>query len=231
MSSELEARLAQALRGLAPTAGETARARAAALDALTPVPKRARARVVGGGFLIAATVTAGAGMAATGQLVPTVERPSITQPALVVPAGAPAVAALVGDRAWVATASGDRTSRPATAVELSPAGLFVAFGSPGALSATELDGDQRWRVRVPGEVVSIAWAPYPTYIAYVVRRGARHDVRVIWANGRHDRLIARDVSSRQPRWRADTGALDYVGADGRTWTWEREPDRLRPRSR
>jgi hypothetical protein len=136
---------------------------------------------------------------------------------------------LSGGRAWVLTASGQRVSRPASAVELSPAGLFVAFGQAGALIATELDGAERWRVAVHGEVVRIAWAPYPTYIAYVVHAGRRYDLRVIWANGRHDRLAAANVAPVRPRWRADTGALDYVRADGRAWVWEREPDRRHPR--
>ena len=227
MSSELEARLVRALASLTPTSHERARARAGILAAVTHVRRRGRVRVVGGGLLAAATITAGAGVAATGHLVPGAHRSPVAPADLVVPDGAPAVTALADGRAWVVTASGVRTSRPASAVELSPAGLFVAFGERGGLLAAELDGDVRWRAAVDGEVVRIAWAPYPTYIAYVVHHGERYDLRVIWANGRHDRLIAPDIAPTGPRWRSDTGALDYVRADGRAWTWVREPDVLR----
>ncbi len=230
MSSDCEARLIRALAGLTPPPTAAARVRATVLASVMPSRRRGRARAVGGGLLAAATITAGAGMAATGNLVPGMRQSAVAPPDLVVPVGAPAVTALAGGRAWVATIAGETISRPASAVELSPAGLFVAFGERGALVAAELDGVVRWRTPVDGEVVQIAWAPYPTYIAYVVRRGGRHDLRVIWANGRHDRRVARDVAPTRPHWRSDTGALDYVGADGRAWTWEREPDILRPRS-
>ena len=229
MSSELEARLARALAGLTPAADVTERARARALAGVACAPRRRRSPTAGVGAL-AAVVAAGAGMAATGRLVPGADTQARRAPASATPAAVPAVS-LTDGRAWVTQASGARISRAASAVVLSPAALFVAFGERGGLVAAELDGDVRWRVVVRGEVVQIAWAPYPTYIAYVVRVGARHDLRVIWANGRHDRLVARMVSSLMPRWRADTGAIDYLGADGRAWTWEREPDRVRARTR
>lgn len=228
MSSELEDRLVRALAGVAPAAAATEQARARALGAVASVPRRRRSPVAGVGAL-AAILAAGAGMAATGRLVPSSDTPGRHPPASAMQSAAPAVE-LTGGRAWVTRASGARISRRASAVELSPAAVFVAFGERGALVASELDGDVRWRVVVRGEVLRIAWAPYPTYIAYVVRTGERHDLRVIWANGRNDRLVARAVAPLMPRWRADTGALDYLGADGRAWTWEREPDRVRPRT-
>ncbi len=227
MSSDLEARLVRAFARVAPTPEETERVRARVLGATTPFPRRRRVHVLGGGVL-AAVIAAGVGMAAAGRLVPGTHAPTAKTPTLATPVR-PAAVVLTDGHAWVTRASGARISRPASAVELSPAALFVAFGERGALVAAELDGDVRWRVEVRGEVVQIAWAPYPTYIAYVVRSAGRHDLRVIWANGRHDRLVARDVAAARPRWRLDTGALDYADADGRDWTWEREPDRLRPR--
>ena len=227
MSSDLEALLVRAFARVAPTFDETERVRARVLGAAPPGPRRRRVHVVGGGVL-ATVIAAGVGMAATGRLVPGTYAPTSSAAKVVTSAGAPAVV-LIDGRAWVSRASGARISRPASAVELSPAALFVAFGERDALVAAELDGEVRWRVAVRGEVVQIAWAPYPTYIAYVVRTAGRHDLRVIWANGRHDRMVARDVAAARPRWRLDTGALDYADADGRTWTWEREPDRLRPR--
>jgi hypothetical protein len=183
---------------------------------------------LGGGLVAAVMITTGAGMAATGNLIPATRAPAPEPPQLVVPAGRSAAVGLADGRAWVVAAAGSRQSRAATVVELSPAGLFVAFGMRGSLVASELGGATRWRAAVPGEVVQIAWAPYPTYIAYIVRRGERHDLRVIWANGRNDRLVARDVAPGA-RWRADTGAVFYQARDGGAWMWEREPDRLVPR--
>lgn len=226
MRSDLDVRLARALTGMEPTPQASARARSAVLASVAPL-RRARARIVVVALAGAATIVAGAGVAGQGYLTPGSRQVEVESPDLVVPDGTSAVTTLAGGRAWVATSSGRRTSRPATAVEVSPAGLFVAYGERDGLVAAELDGDVRWRIAVAGEVVRIAWAPYPTYIAYVVRRGGQYDLRLIWANGRHDRLVARNVAAARPRWRPDTGAIDFVRSDGRVWTWEREPDLLR----
>lgn len=229
MSSDFERRLARALRDGAPAGDVTDRARAVVVAAAPSGRPWRRGRTMVGGLLAAVTVTAGAAMAATGNLIPESGVPAPEPPRLAVAEGRSAAVGMADGRAWVATAAGVRHSRSATAVELSPAGLFVAFGTRGSLVAAELDGDTRWKAVVRGDVVQIAWAPYPTYIAYVVRRGRHHDLRVIWANGRNDRLVARNVAPTRPRWRADTGAVFYTARDGRAWTWEREPDRLVPR--
>lgn len=223
MSEELEVRLADAFGLVGPTVRATDSARQAVLATIPAPPRRSRRRSLSMGCLVAATVTAGVGAAASGRL-PVLQSsapPAPPVPDLTVPAGAPGAVALVDGRAWVVAADGHRVSRRATAVELSPAGLFVAFGHRDRMVVTELDGDERWHVRTSGPVEAIAWAPYPTYIAYVARRGRARDLHVIWANGRADRVIARHVAPARPRWRADTGGLTYVTASGRRATWTR----------
>ena len=126
----------------------------------------------------------------------------------------------------VSAGTGQAWTRGATAVEPSPAGLFIAYGERGGLVAAELDGDVRWRQPVTGSVVAINWAPYPTYIAYIVRRGRTHDLHVIWANGLHDKVIARGVASTPLAWRKDTGGVTFAWSDGRAAVWQREPDRV-----
>jgi hypothetical protein len=217
LSAELERRLRAALGSAAPSLEATGRARGAALDAIPRVvaaPRRRRLRPIVAVALGAALV---AGVAVAARTVVVTSAPPSAEPAspILEPRNGRAVAALDGTRAWVAAPDGTRFSRPATAVTISPAGLFAAFGGRRELVVTEMDGDVRWRRAVPGTVVAISWAPYPTYIAYLVRRGSRHDIRLIWANGRNDRLFATGVAAIPPRWSADTESLTYTTAEGR----------------
>jgi hypothetical protein len=217
MSADLDACLIAALRGAVPSSDATGRARDVVLAACPPPARRRRWRATGAGLLLAAAVGAGVGMAATGSLPTLRDEPQ--PPTIGVPAGRLGATALWGGRAWVATPEGGVISREATAVEMSPAGHFVAFGGRGVLVAAEVDGTQRWTHRVRGTVVRIAWAPYPTYIAYVVRRGWAHDLHVIWANGRNDVLAAAGVRPDGLRWRPDTSGVTYVDAGGAARVW------------
>ena len=101
----------------------------------------------------------------------------------------------------------------ATTAELSPNALFAAAGLGDSLVAMAPDGRRAWSAPTPGEVAAIAWAPNPIAVAYVVRRGTRHELRVIEGDGDDDRLVDPDVRPVRPAWRADTHALAYVGAD------------------
>lgn len=220
MSADLERRLRDALESTGPTREATGRARVAVLDTITraaPAPRRVRVRAIVG-VALAGALVAGVAVAARTVVQPTPRAPDGPSPPVLEPRNGRAVAALVGSRAWVAAPGSRRFSRPATAVTISPAGLFAAFGGRRELVVTELDGDVRWRHPVPGTVVAIAWAPYPTYIAYVVRHRGRHELRLIWANGRRDRLFASGVAPAAPRWSADTESLTYVTDGGRSVT-------------
>ncbi len=216
MSAEIDRRLRDTLAGPQPTSDATERARAAVLG-MVPVPRRAARwswrpllAVVG-----AVMLAAGVAVASNATRSSRAKTPPV---APIMATADPRPQAQLRSGRAVVTSSQGRISRPATAVVTSPAGLFAAFGESGSLVVTELDGDVRWRYRVDGTVVAIAWAPYPTYIAYVVRRGRGHDLRLMWANGTHDRLFASDVSSAVPKWNRETTALTFTTGDGRRVT-------------
>ncbi len=216
MPADVGRRLRDALAGPQPTSDATERARDAVLGTV-PVPRRAARWSWRPLLAVIGAVMLAAGVAVASNAT----RSSRTKP----PPAAPVVATadprpqaqLRAGRAVVTSPLG-RISRPATAVVASPAGLFAAFGESGALVVTELDGDVRWRHPVNGTVVAIAWAPYPTYIAYIVNRGRGHDLRLMWANGTHDRLFASDVSATAPTWNRETTALTFTTREGRRVT-------------
>jgi hypothetical protein len=57
-------------------------------------------------------------------------------------------------------------------------------------------------------------------IAYIVRRGHRLTLHVIWGNGKHDKRIDGAVRAVPPSWRADSLAFAYVGAGGRAVVYD-----------
>ncbi len=221
--SDLERRLRRALRGL-PGGSEEARERAerAALDALRPGVRPVRPRwAVALASLAIGAVAAGAALAATDRLDVRIGAPRETATAAApgpvrVPAGADGLALVAGGRLWMGTRAGLGVQGLAvTAAELSPSALFVAVGIGRSLVAMAPDGQEAWTHPAGGAVVAAAWAPNPIVVAYVVRRGDRHELRAIEGDGENDLLVDADVRPVRPSWRADTHAIAYVGADGR----------------
>jgi hypothetical protein len=133
-----------------------------------------------------------------------------------VPEGARGIALVAGGRLWLGTREGlGVQGLAASAAELSPNATYAAVGIGRSLVAIAPDGRRAWSRRAPGPVVAAAWAPNPIAIAYVVRRGGAHELRVVEGDGDGDRLVDPDVAPSRPSWRADTHALAYVGGDGR----------------
>jgi hypothetical protein len=228
MSSELERRLEGLLAEAPepqPGAGEEALHRA--LRALHPPtsPRRGirTAVLVFAAAAVLLGIAAGS-LAAAGALHVSFghkarPRPAITQ--LVLPRGANGIAAIVDGRLSVVIKGGYRLQgQRATAAAISPHALYVAAGIGRALVAMAPDGRQAWSHPAGGSVVAIAWAPLGNRIAYVVHRGHRLALHVIWGNGRNDRTIDRKVRAVRPSWRFDSLAFAYVGAGGRAVVYD-----------
>lgn len=222
MSTELERRLEGMLAAVPDPdarAGEEALARA--LSAVRPAGGARRG--LRAGLVVFATVAvllaiAAGSLAAAGALhvsfgAKKEQQPAITQ--LSLPNGAHGIAAIVDGRLSVVTKSGFRLQGlPATAAALSPHALYVAAGIGDSVVAMKPDGRQVWSHPAGGRIVAISWAPDAIRIAYVVQRGRRLALHVIWGTGTHDTTIDRSVRAVRPSWRADSLALAYVGAGG-----------------
>lgn len=230
MSSELERRLEGLLAEAPepePGAGEEALHRA--LRALHPAAPSRRGLRTAVLVLAAAAVVLGitaGSLAAAGALHVTFGSkrkapPAITQ--LVLPQGARGIAAIVDGRLSVAIRGGFRLQTAATAAALSPHALYIAAGIGHSLVAMAPGGRVAWTHPVRGRVVAIAWRPDGLQIAYLVRKGRRVALHVIYGNGKRgsDRTIDRSVRAIRPAWRADSLALAYVGAGGRTIVYDR----------
>jgi hypothetical protein len=122
-----------------------------------------------------------------------------------------------------AFAVAQRTQAPATVrvqagahgiAAVSPHALYVAAGLGDALVALAPDGTRAWSHRTRGPVAAIAWAPSGLRIAYVVRVGARFELRLIEGDGDHDELVDATVRPARPTWSRDSLAIVYVGAGG-----------------
>ena len=225
VSSELERRLSETLRGL-PGASEEVetRARAAALDALAPrqAPTHLRRRLLTFVLAVLALFAVGAAaLAAIGTIHVRLGETKKQLPApharLSLPAGAHGFAVLAGGKLAFVTRAGFRMEGlPVTAAAVSPRALYVAVGIGHSLVVLAPDGRQMWIRRTRGPVVAAAWAPSGLQISYVVSRPRRAAaLRLIEGDGDHDRLVDPSVSRVTPAWRADSLALAYVGVGGR----------------
>ncbi|OLB23027.1 MAG: hypothetical protein AUH17_07535 [Actinobacteria bacterium 13_2_20CM_68_14] len=222
MSTELERQLRAGFGRLPkPTREASARARAAALDALGPHRRRSRGGLLLVSFAVAFVIGAGAAaLAATGNLhvrLGAGERPKRPVPTrLSVPAGSHGVAVVAGGKLWLATRSGLRIEgMPVSAAELSPRALYAVVGIGSSL-VTLAPGNRRpWVHQTDGRVVSAAWSPDGLKIVYVVARRGADELRLIEGDGSPDRLLVRRVRPVRPSWRADSLAVAYVDAHGR----------------
>ncbi len=148
--------------------------------------------------------------------------------ALTIPKGTDGIAVILYGRLFVTTKSGFHVrGLPVTAASLSPRARYVAAGVGNSVVELAPNGRRIWSrsAGVPNcpaidkacDVVrSVAWSPDGSRIAYVVLTPTRNDVlHVIWRNGTHDTLIARNARSGQLSWRADSRAFAYLGAGTR----------------
>lgn len=212
---DLEPRISTALDGV-PAAPEEVRQRVlrSALDALpTPAPTRRvrpwRLVALAGG----AALAGGGAVAAVGDLVSRSPAPEPT-PAptrLTIPAGTEGVGVLADGRAWLAMRNGLRVEgMPASALEISPGALFAAVGLGRSLVVLAPGGRRAWTVQTAGTVRRIVWRPDGLEIAYVVERGGRRELRVIEADGDHDRRLVAPVAPVAPAWSADSIGVSYL---------------------
>jgi hypothetical protein len=225
MSRELEGRLERAL-GALPDGGPGVRERAlrGALAALPeparPPGGRRRVTVLLAAALVA-LVAAGGALAGIGRLE--VRLGSAPRPPAAVapgrpsmPPGAEGFATLAGGRLWLATRGGlGIQGLAASAAALSPRALYVAVGIGSSLVAMSPDGRRAWTHRTAGPVVAAAWSPNPILIAYVVRSGRGHQLRLIEGDGGNDVLVDVNVAPVAPSWRSDSFAIAYVARGGR----------------
>jgi hypothetical protein len=109
---------------------------------------------------------------------------------------------------------------PVSAAGLSPHALYVAAGVGHSLVAMAPNGRRAWSHPTGGRVVAIAWAPDGLRIAYIVQRGRRFALRVIYGNGTHDTTVDRSVRAVRPSWRADSLAFAYVGGGGKAIVYD-----------
>jgi hypothetical protein len=102
----------------------------------------------------------------------------------------------------------------------SPHGLFAVVTKGHELAAVEPDGSPRWTLTRPGRVRLARWNGQDGFrIAYL--EGS--DLRVVDGDGTGDRMLADNVATVAPAWRAgpthvlafatDRGAVAAVGAD------------------
>jgi hypothetical protein len=232
MSSDLERRLEGLLADAPepePGAGEEALQRA--LHALRPAAPSHRglrtAVLVFAGTFVLLAIAAGS-LAAAGAIHVSFGAKKKSHPValaatqLTLPKGAKGVAAIVDGRLSVVIKGGFRLQQPATAAALSPHALYVAAGIGHSLVAMAPSGRKAWSHPAGGRVVEIAWAPYPTRIAYVVHAGHQFVLHLIWGTGTHDTVIDRGVRAVRPSWRADSLALAYVGGGGHPVVYDLE---------
>jgi hypothetical protein len=229
MSSELE----QRLEGLfaeapEPEAGAGEKALHRALRALQPeaAPRRGIRTAV---LVFAATAVllaiAAGSLGEAGALhvsFGTKKKSSPPVRQLVLPHGVNGITAIVDGRLSVAIKRGFRLQTPATAVALSPHALYIAAGIGHSLVAMAPDGRIAWSHPVHGRVVAIAWRPDGLQIAYLVRRGNRVALHVIYGNDKpgSDKTIDRSVRAVRPSWRADSLAFAYVGGGGKAIVYD-----------
>lgn len=232
MPSELEGRLGRVLAGApGPDPGVSDRALRAALEAL-PSPadvRRARRRRVTLvlAACLAAFVSGGVTLAATGAHLPVVSPEPRSTPAVRteppppaaarIPAGT-AIWAVAGGRVAVVTKQTpirmlhDRRVR---AFAVSPGSLYAVEGRGSTLRVIDLNGQRVvWRRRTDGRPVAAVWSPFPIRIAYLVRTPEGFVVGDLWGTGTHPFTVDGHAAPVAPAWRWDSKALAYVTAAG-----------------
>ena len=227
MSTELERQLRAGFGRLPkPSREASARARAAALDAVGPGRRRAQGGLLLVAFVVAFVVGAGAAaLAATGNLhVRIGARAQNAKPVptrLSVPPGSHGVAVVAGGKLWLATRGGLRIEgMPVSAAELSPRALYAVVGIGSSLLTLAPGNRRPWVHQTDGRVIGVAWSPDGLKIAYVVARPGGDELHLIEGDGSPDRLLVRRVRPVRPSWRADSLAVAYVDRRGRAGVFD-----------
>lgn len=227
---EHEHRITEALRALPePEATITERARARALGAIGR-PAHRRWPLLAG--TAAAAAVGGAGLATVGVITLRDEpQPVAITGAVVLPPELAGVAVTIDGRAWVRTKDGFAIEGlRADTVELSPNARFVAAGIGRSLVALTPNHATAWRVPTTGRVTAIRWAPNPNpiYVAYVVRRGADSELRLVEGDGDHDRAVAPGVDPATPVWNPEPLQVWFSDREGLWQIYEPATDRTAP---
>jgi hypothetical protein len=221
MSTELERQLRGGFGRLPkPTREASARARAAALDAIGPSVRSSHRWLLVGALALAFVVgAAAAALAATGNLHVRIgarthaARPVPTR--LSVPPGSHGVAVVAGGKLWLATRGGLRIEgMPVSAAELSPGARYAVVGIGRSLVALAPGSRRPWVRQTSGRVLAAAWSPDGLKIAYVVRHGRTDELRLIEGDGSPDRRLVEGVKPVKPAWRSDSLAVAYVDPSG-----------------
>jgi hypothetical protein len=231
MSSELERQLERALGAApGPDPGVTDRARRAALGALPSPADASRARrrrlVLLVAACLAAFVSGGVTLAATGAHLPVVNPEPPPQKAKAGPHRAAAdisagtsIWAVTGGRVVVVTRETPvRMLRDAriAAFSASPGSLYAVEGRGTTLRALELQSRRVvWARRdLGGRPVAAVWSPFPIRIAYLLRTEHGYTVGDLWGTGTHRFTVDTAAAPVTPTWRWDSKALAYATASG-----------------
>jgi hypothetical protein len=232
MPSELERRLERVLTGApGPDPSASARALRAALEALPSPAEVRRARRRRAALLVAACLAAfvsgGVTLAATGAHLPVVNpdpgpepgtRPGPPPPASAGLPGGTSIWAVTGGRVMVITKEIPVRAfhgRRVSAFAASPGSLYAVEGRGTTLRAIEIRNQRLvWRRRFDGRPVAAVWSPFPIRIAYLLRTRAGFTVGDLWGTGTHPFTVDVKAAPVAPAWRWDSKALAYVTAAG-----------------
>lgn len=116
------------------------------------------------------------------------------------------------DGAWIVAADGSKRRLGSwSQASFSPNGRFVAVASGSTLAAVDLLGTPRWTLTRPAVSDPRWWSPLGYRVAYL----SGSSLRVVWGNGREDRLLAAHVERVAPAWRPGfADQVAYVAASG-----------------
>jgi hypothetical protein len=118
-----------------------------------------------------------------------------------------------GDGAWIVGADGSKRRLGSwSQASFSPNGRFVAVTSGSTLAALDPLGSARWTLTRPAVSDPRWWSPLGYWVAYL----SGSSLRVVWGNGREDRLLAAHVAPVAPAWRPGFAyQVAYATASGR----------------
>ncbi|HWF72598.1 MAG TPA: WD40 repeat domain-containing protein [Solirubrobacteraceae bacterium] len=116
------------------------------------------------------------------------------------------------DGAWIVGAGGSKRRLGSwPQASWSPNGRYVAVASGSTLAAVDSMGTAQWTLTRPAVSDPRWWPPLGYFVAYL----SRSSLRVVWGNGRNDRLLAAHVARVAPAWRPGFAyQLAYVAASG-----------------